>query len=314
MKPFEKELSKSFKQESIPQPSPEQIWSRIQAAQAGPRQINHRRNPSAMLRKWVIAAVLILAVSIGVQSYGERIAHAASTLFKQVFGSIESARQLDPHADEQLVEKELQAAQQALTDVEFQQYISLMQELTNLIQKAVEVVNGEQIVHMERLTDVEKTRLGKLEGEITALTAKIDRHYIYSMQDAAPMKAFPVKQPEYIPSGYKLVKEEVKDHNPGGISEPIASFTYQHGEFGFIVRISGILSGETEEYSLRNIEKEEVYKLQGNQVRYGRIGKNVTAMKMVVPEKGSQPTYQIYIIADMLTKEDVEKIALSIAD
>jgi hypothetical protein len=37
-------------------------------------------------------------------------------------------------------------------------------------------------------------------------------------------------------------------------------------------------------------------------------------MKMIVPEKGTKPSYQIFIIADMLPKEELEKIALSMLE
>jgi len=49
-------------------------------------------------------------------------------------------------------------------------------------------------------------------------------------------------------------------------------------------------------------------------VKYAREGKNVTMMKMLVPEKGTNPSYQIFIIADTLSKEEMEKVALSMVE
>lgn len=45
-------------------------------------------------------------------------------------------------------------------------------------------------------------------------------------------------------------------------------------------------------------------------MKYAREGKHVTMMKMLVPEKGTS----IFIIADTLSTEEMEKVALSMVE
>jgi hypothetical protein len=224
-------------------------------------------------------------------------------------------KQLDPHADERMMEEDLQIAKEVLTESEFKKYTTLIKEQTNIMKKAIEVVNGEQKIYMDRLTKDETEKLNQNEKLLRPLINKIDQHFVYSVDEARKKLPFPVKLPDYVPRSYMLMKEEAKTDSSKGTPDPIVSFTYKQsdGEFGFAIRLSAILSGEDDEYSRRvgNWVHEESYDLDGNQVKYAREGKNVTMMKMIVPKKGAAPSYQIFIIADILSKEEVEKIALS---
>ena len=213
------------------------------------------------------------------------------------------------------VENELQAAQSVLTEAEFVNYTALIQEQIAIYQKSIKIINGQQEIVMERLTSEETTRLEQIQDQLTPLKTKIDNYFNYSLDEAAKKLSFPVKRPDYVPAGYELVNEEFKAKPTLG-SLPIMSLMYKQteGEFGFIVRQSAILTEENDEYSLRlgTWDHEESYDLDGNQVKYASEGKNVTMMKIIVPEKGTTPSYQIFIIADILSKEEVEKIALSL--
>lgn len=314
MNEFEKELQQRLQNEKIPELHSEHLWSRIQE-----QHLNEKKGRKDMIRfsivkQWIVAVSLIAALTVAGGGYGNDIVHAASSLWKEVFGSIEQVRQVDPHAHEQMLENELQAAKHVLTETEYKQYTALFQEQTRIMQKAIEIVDGKQKIHMDRLSPEDKNKLEQNEKLLRPLINKIDNQFVYSIDGAAPMLPFPVKHPAYVPSGYTLSQEVAKAASTTGDPQPIVSFTYKKGEFGFTVRQSVILTGEADEYSLRSIEKEESYNLNGNQVKYGRIGKNVTAMKMIVPERGSRSSYQIYIIADVLSKQEVEKIALSILE
>lgn len=264
-----------------------------------------------------VTVSLLLAVVIIGGTYGNEIVNAATSLFQQVFGSFENAKQVDPHVEERVVEEELQIAKDVLTESEFKQYTALIQEQTNIMKKAIEVVDGEQKIYMERLTKEEKETLDRNEKQLTPLHNKIDQHFVYSMDQAAEKFPFPVKRPDYVPAGYTLTKEEATAASSTGTFSNV-SFTYDQidGEFGYRIIQSAILTGEQDEYSLWDADgkHEEVYDLEGNQVKYAKEGKNVTMMKMIVPEKGGNPSYQIFIIADMLQKEDLEKIALSMLE
>ncbi|PEP54252.1 hypothetical protein COF36_23600 [Bacillus pseudomycoides] len=59
-------------------------------------------------------------------------------------------------------------------------------------------------------------------------------------------------------------------------------------------------------------DKIENYELEGAQFIFGkRTGSNVKGMKMIVPAKGKDSTYQVVIIDDVLNKAELEKIMIS---
>jgi bla regulator protein blaR1 len=311
MNEFEKDLQTRLQNERIPEPHSDKLWSRIQDQvhdeQKGRMKMTHTK-------KWLVAASLLCAVTVAGGVYGGDIVHAASSMLKQVFGSIENVQQVDPHANEQAVENDLQVAKSVLSEDEFKNYAALLQERTRLMQKAIEIVDGQQVIHEDRLSAEDKTMLEKNEQQLRPLQGKIDNHFVSSVAEAAKILPFAVHRPAYVPAGYTLAKEEAKSPSTTGAVQPIVSFTYKSGEFGFTVRESAILTGEADEYSQRSIEQEQSYELHGTQVKYGKIGKNVTAMKMIVPAKGTAPSYQIFVIADVLSKQDVEKVALSMLE
>ncbi|NRF94550.1 hypothetical protein HQN89_26960 [Paenibacillus frigoriresistens] len=308
MNQFEKDLQHKLQNEQVPDPNPELLWSRIQE-----KRFRRKRSENVrLIRRMVVTVSAFLVIVVIGGAYSNEIAHAASSLFNQVFGSVEEVKQLDPHADEQVVEKDLKIAKEVLTESEFRKYTALIKEQTNMMKKAIQVVDGEQKVYIDRLTKEEKEKLNQNETQLRPLMNKIDQHFVYNVDEAAKKLHFPVKHPNYVPAGYTLKKEEAK---AAGTPEPIVSFTYKQtdGEFGFTIRQSAILTEEYDEYSKRvgNWAHDESYYLDGNQVKFTREGKNVSMMKMIVPKKGISRSYQIFIIADILSKEDVEKIALS---
>jgi bla regulator protein blaR1 len=316
MNEFEKEITHRLQNEQIPGPRSEVMWYRIQEQQNDKKGRNNVTR-IVTIRKLIVAASLLMALTAVSGVYKNEIVHAASSLFREVFGSIEQVNKWDPHADNQVmdkVEQQLQAAKSVLTKDEFQKYTALIQEQTQLYQKAIEIQDGQQNIYMDRLSPQERTSLKQIADQLEPLEKKIDANFKYTTENAAKMLSFPVKHPAYVPTGYTLTKEEAKSEKTSGAPQPVISFSYSKGEFGFRVRLSNILTGEADEYSLWKFDKEEIYSLSGNQVKYGKIGKNVTAMKMIVPEQGTRPSYQIFIIADVLSKQDVEKIAISLLE
>jgi hypothetical protein len=311
MNQFEKVLQHKLQNEQVPSTNSELLWSRIQEKR-------FRRKGSdkvRLIQRMVITVSALIAIVIMGGVYGNDFAHATSSLFNQVFGSMEKVKQLDPHADERIMEQDLQIAKEVLTESEFKKYTTLIKEQTNIMKKAIAVVDGEQKINMDRLTKDETEKLNQNEKLLRPLINKIDQHFVYSVDEASKKLPFPVKRPYYVPTGYILMEEGANAESSKGTPEPIVSFTYKQtdGEFGFIIRQSVILAGEDDEYARRvgNLVHEESYDLDGNQVKYAKEGKNLTMMKMIVPKKGTTPSYQIFIIADILSKKEVEKIALS---
>jgi hypothetical protein len=311
MNQFEKNLQHTLQNESVPGSDSELLWSRIQE-----NRFKRKGSDMRLIRRMAVTASICFAIVVAIGGYGNEIARAASTLFGQVFGSFEEVKQLDPHADQQVMENDLAVAQKVLTENEFKQYTTLIKEQTNIMKKAIEIVGGEQKIYMDRLTEAEKQRLNQNEKQLKPLNNKIDHHFISSVDEAAKKLPFPVKRPEYVPLGYTLEKEEAKSARTTGTQVPVISFSYKQidGEFGFKIMQSAILTGENDEYSRWKPEQEVTYDLHGNKVYYGKFGKNVTLMKVVVPEKDSTPAYQVFIIADILSKQELEKIALSIIE
>ncbi|MFC8770729.1 M56 family metallopeptidase [Bacillus cereus] len=198
--------------------------------------------------------------------------------------------------------EEMKVAQNLLTKEEFDKFVKLQTE-EYIIDKKIRSVGTPE--------DLEADNQKKLEENskaIEPLWGKIYSHFTSRSFD------FPIKKPNYVAEGYELKREKVEPVITSKKLNPIISSEYRAGEFGYTIYQSDILErGRDPFYQwINDNDKIENYELEGAQFIFGKMtGSNVKGMKMIVPAKGKDSTYQVVIIDDVLNKAELEKVMIS---
>lgn len=252
--------------------------------------------------KWIIASVAsVMIIGAAFTFGGTYVADAAETLINQLFGSREKLMQAYPDeskAEVDLFEQTLAIAKENLTEEEFNHYSQLLNEQTEIF-STVEKENREYP------NDEEEKRLDKIQTSMRAYETK------FIPIQAQQMASFPFTKPTYLPEGYKQVDESYPMRNES--EEPVVSLNYSNGESEFSTQQVNINQkvdlelGETDFFG-----KPESYSLNGFQFEYVSSKEEWPwdGMKVTVPEKG----YKIILITDVLSKEEMEKILLSMIE
>jgi hypothetical protein len=128
------------------------------------------------------------------------------------------------------------------------------------------------------------------------------------MKEAQQYASYTISKPAYIPEGYKQVGENFLISNEG--EEPVALFEYSEGEFGFSTNQQKI--NQTDDLErLFDFEKTESYSLNGFEFVYVSSKElNKNGIRVTVPDGG----YKIIMSADILSKEEMEKVLLSMIE
>lgn len=198
--------------------------------------------------------------------------------------------------------EEMEVARNLLTKEEFDKFIKLQTE-EYIIDKKIRSVGTPE--------DLEPDDQKKLEENSKAIEPLWGK--IYS-QFTSRSFDFPIKKPNYVAKGYELKREKVEPVITTKKLNPIISSEYRAGEFGYTIYQSDILErGRDPFYQwINDNDKIENYELEGAQFIFGKMtGSNVKGMKMIVPAKGKDSTYQVVIIDDVLNKAELEKIMIS---
>lgn len=249
--------------------------------------------------KWVIttaASVIIIATAIAFS--GTYITYAADTLFNKVFGSKEDFSQAYPDESKEEVDfveqKLLPVAKEVLSEEEFNAYIKLFNEMTE-INSTLQKENRE-----ENATKEEEKRLDEIYAAMETYQSKFEWVLIQRMVN------FTFVKPTYIPEGYTLDEE--------AFDEP------EFGEFDYILNYSnGGSSIHTEQANIDVeieetgfLEKAQSYSSNGYQFEYAPANEDwsYNIMRVTVPEK----EYKIIINADELSKDEMDKILLSMVE
>jgi hypothetical protein len=261
----------------------------------------------------VAAAVIILTGSSLALGGPTNLVNAGQTLISQIFGSEENVKKVDPVAtavDLQKFEQHLALAERALSEAEFSNYNELLQELGQLVKKMNVMENGVKKQNIELLTEAEQKRLEVITAEIEPYEKIISNETNFTIEEAKSIANFPVEYPTYVPEGYELIHAEANTDVGNPTENPVVEMEYMSGEFGFRMFT---LSQETEdELTRRTFENLDSYTLKGFSIDYAHSNDtNVSGMRLSITAKGQQAAYKIVIIADILTKEDMEKIILS---
>ncbi|MDC2942462.1 transcriptional regulator [Bacillus cereus] len=198
--------------------------------------------------------------------------------------------------------EEMEVARNLLTKEEFDKFIKLQTE-EYIIDKKIRSVGTPE--------DLEPDDQKKLEENSKAIEPLWGK--IYSQFTSCSFD-FPIKKPNYVAKGYELKREKVEPVITTKKLNPIISSEYRAGEFGYTIYQSDILErGRDPFYQwINDNDKIENYELEGAQFIFGKMtGSNVKGMKMIVPAKGKDSTYQVVIIDDVLNKAELEKIMIS---
>lgn len=296
---------------------PEELHAR---AELGIRQVKQEERRWKRRPKWMIgiaAALLIIVASFS--NGGSYITDATETLIGKIFGIEEQAQiqeeiqnsvpDQEAGAEEakaafQQIEQHLQLAEDHLSPEEFADYSQLIKEDMKLRAKSMS----------------SKGDWDQLDQQLTELNEKILSYGIYdlmthTLEEAQAMVSYPINYPAYLPSGYELIREEAITDVTHVEEDPFVLMEYQEidGEMNFILTIEKI---DTEkENELEWYDHTTNYQLDGNDFTHGYDDQgidtgNVQGMRVAIPEQG----YEIIMHASALSKEDMEKVLLSMIE
>ncbi|MCJ8007086.1 hypothetical protein ACFFF5_06230 [Lederbergia wuyishanensis] len=255
-----------------------------------------KRKKSPVWRNIAVASVILIGTGF---TFGSSyIVDAAQSLISQLFGSKENLMQTYPDEDPEkfdVMEQSLVVAEENLTEEEFSNYTLLLKELVEIKSKVEE--------ESREPTSKEAKRLHQLTESMRTYEKK------YAPILAQQMASFPIAKPTYIPKDYKQVDEFFYIENKG--EEPIVNLEYKEGEFGFSTSQQELNQTNDLESLWENFEEIESYSLNGFEFIYVYSEEmNKTGMRVFVPEK----RYKVTLIADNLSKEEMEKVLLSMVN
>ncbi|WP_242212610.1 M56 family metallopeptidase [Bacillus cereus group sp. BfR-BA-01383] len=247
-----------------------------------------------------------------------------------LFGTEENARKEFSYSNRVYEKKTdyLYLAEKALTKDEFEQYIKLYKEVLN-IQKKGATGNYESdtsYFEEERLTKADRDKLYALYNQSKPFDDKVHESINYTVKEAQQHVDFQIKKPTYTIEGYNLKDERVSyfiKRRP----ELIIELEYTNGKGNYTTYQSQVFGESKDPFHALFVVEENIeqYELEGNQIFYAthNSDSNLQGMKMIVPAKGKNSSYQIVIINHSLddpgeavfdknvNKEELEKIMLS---
>ncbi|GKU80955.1 DUF4367 domain-containing protein [Niallia sp. NCCP-28] len=259
--------------------------------------------------QWIIGSVAsLLIVGVIWTLGGTYITEATNTFISQIFGSKEKLLETFPDEGENLseIERHFELAKEQLTKQEFADYKRLIKEQTEILDEmAAENRLNPTVEEEKRIEEIQKEGQ-KYEKRITALTT-------HTLEEAQKMVSYPINRPSYLPEGYELESEEARTKEMNIGKDPIVEFQYRGGTNGEGFRTTTQKIGQNKEGELEPWKFEHInsYTLKGFKFEFAYDdGSNVQGMRIAIPEEG----YEITIIADILSKEEMEKILLSMVE
>ncbi|CAM4251661.1 Beta-lactamase regulatory protein 1 [Bacillus albus] len=203
---------------------------------------------------------------------------------------------------------EVGVAQNLFTKEEFKRFIDLETEAYTLGKK-VKLVGSP-----DKLDPEEQKKYEKNDEKIGPFRQKIYSQFNLTKKEAQEYLDFQIKKPMYVVKGYKLSGEDVQTPLAIKKMNPTIVYEYRNEDSVYMVYQSAVR--DQGEDSLKGIvgtsEKITNYELVGTKISLSENTKDkFKVMKMIVPAKGKNNTYQVTILADNLSKEELEKIMLS---
>ncbi|MFP7298739.1 hypothetical protein [Neobacillus niacini] len=252
-----------------------------------------RRDP-----KWVVAAVgAIMIMGTGLTIGGPHLAGAAESIISQLFGSKENLIKTYPDDEPEkfdLIEQSLVAAQEILSEEEYNEYTKLIKELVELKSK-LQRENREP-------SGKEANRSHQIKELMQPFEDKFMPTFIQSLA------SFPIIKPIYIPDGYNKVYEGFEQRKIS--EEPSTSLQYRSGESLLVIEQHNKNQiAPIEEPDAGVFEKIETYVLEGYHFEFSTEGE-MAGMRVTVPEEG----YKLILTANHVSKEEMEKVLLSMIE
>ncbi|HYK74443.1 MAG TPA: hypothetical protein VEV44_15210 [Pseudoneobacillus sp.] len=298
----------NLKDEMIKIEIPKNLHARVELGVS--KAMLEKKKKSPLMKRGIIsagAAVVIIGTSLAFG--GSQIAGAMESLIHQIFGSKEELKQSYPIAsDEDLVrlEKHLELASNHFTKEEFIQYSLLQKEAAELVKKMTVTENGNVVQKTEKLSPKDQARLNDISKKLEKYETKLDTLTTHTLVEAQNMVDYPINKPGFIPDGYQLLNiiAHTEEEHPN--QNPIVEFEYRKGEFGYkIFQLAGKQDDELDRFQF---DQSDSYTLDGYQFDFHYSNDtNVQGMRVT----NSEQNYKIVIIADILAKEEMEKILLS---
>lgn len=276
-----------------------------------------RREKNKMNKFKIVAAAVAVIVIGGALSIGgnSNLVNAGQTLINQIFGSEEKIKKVDPVAtteDIHQLELNLGIAKRVLTNEEFATYSELLIEMGQLVEKMNVMESGVKKQNLDLLTKDEQKRLEQLQAEIQPFEKTISKETTLTFEEAAKLANYPIQYPTFVPEGYVLdrIEAETEEGNPTG--NPMVHMDYKKGEFGFRMITASLKKGEEDEITRRSFKNIDSYSHKEYDIDYVYSDDSkVSGMRLSIPSNNSHEAYKILIIADILSKEEMERIILS---
>ena len=203
---------------------------------------------------------------------------------------------------------EVGVAQNLFTKEEFKRFIDLETEAYTLGKK-VKLVGSP-----DKLDPEEQKKYEKNDEEIGPFRQKIYSHFNLTKKEAQEYLDFQIKKPTYVVKGYKLSGEDVQ--TPLAIKKMDSTIVYEYRNEDSLYMVYQSAVRDQGENSLNEVvgssEKITNYELVGTKISLSENTKDkFKVMRMIVPAKGKNSAYQVTILADNLSKEELEKIMVS---
>ncbi|HDR7871851.1 TPA: M56 family metallopeptidase [Bacillus wiedmannii] len=202
---------------------------------------------------------------------------------------------------------EFGVARNLFTKEEFDRFITLETE-AHILGKKVRLVGSP-----EKLDSEEQKKYEKNSEELGPFRQKIYSHFRLTKKEAQEYLDFPIKTPTYVVTGYKLTGEDVQTPMTTEKMNPDIVSQYQNEDSSYLVHQSAV-DDQGENKDAANNEKITHYELEGTKINLIEsldTEEKYKVMKMIVPAKGKNSAYQVIILADNLSKQELEKIMLS---
>lgn len=280
----------------------------------GIRQVKREEKRWKKYPKWMIgtvASLMIIVVSFSIGS--SYIADAAGTLLGKILGT-EEQEQFQRDTQKYAPDSEGGAIEVKAAFQQMEQHLNLAKEHLSL----AEFENYSQLIKESLKINIEslnpKADQEKLDQQAIELREEIQKYGIYALtihtlDEAQAMVNYPINYPAYIPEGYELIEEEARTQETHVGENPVVDFKYRqiNGEFDFHTTTKKIDPTKKDELLYDHVNS---YELNGYAFEHGYSDSNVQGMRIMIPEKG----YEIKIDASLLSKEEMEKVLLSMVE
>ncbi|SMQ81036.1 hypothetical protein SAMN05444673_4102 [Bacillus sp. OV166] len=252
----------------------------------------HKKRTIISKNRLILATVftLIIIPTIGFTVGGSQFTKAAESLISQMFGQTD-IKIIFPNAsvnEINMLEEHLQVAKRILSDKEFSTYSELIKENREIHKSDDYLSDNEKIMRVDEIS----SQIKKYEQKI--LAKSVD---------------FPIFKPTYIPEGYVYKETTIRPKTGFFRKDPSVELEYQKGEFGFWA--TQAKTGQEDGFALWEFQYTDSYTLKGYTLEYRHSeDSNIQGIKVNVPKEG----IEIFILADRLSKEEMEKILLSMVE